>query len=343
MGIKNDLLVRTLRRENTERTPVWFMRQAGRYLPDYRILREKYSFFDRVRNPQLAAEITVMPVKQVGVDAAILFSDILVIAQGLGVFVEILEGKGPRIEDPIRTREQIMKLEPGRTEELLAYAIPTTRAVKEALENEVPLIGFCGSPWTLLCYMVEGKGSKDFAVAKQFCYEHPSLAAQLLDKITEASITYLNMQILGGADALQIFDSWGGLLSPSDYQKLSLPYLDKIVKAIEPKIPMILFAKGCWYALRELQATGALAVGLDWTISPSFARQAANHSVLQGNLDPIVLLGPNEHIKKETIAMLNAFGKGHYIANLGHGILPQTPLDSAKVFVDTVKNFNAWT
>lgn len=317
------------------------MRQAGRYLPDYRTLREKYSFFERVRNPQLAAEITVMPVKQVGVDAAILFSDILVIAQALGVDVEIQEGGGPIMAEPIRNQQQISKLDPTRTEEVLAYAIPTTRAVKEALENEVPLIGFCGSPWTLLCYMVEGKGSKDFVRAKQLCYEHPELASQLLDKITEASITYLNMQIKAGVDTLQIFDSWGGLLSPSDYRKFSLPYLDKIVKAIQPRVPVILFAKGCWYALAELQGTGAAALGLDWTIHPSFARQVVGASVLQGNLDPIVLLGPRQHVERETIAMLKAFGKENHIANLGHGVLPQTPFENAKAFVDTVKNFRA--
>jgi uroporphyrinogen decarboxylase len=337
--MKNDLLLRTLRKEKTERTPVWFMRQAGRYLPDYRVLREKHSFFERVRNPQLAAEITVMPVKQVGVDAAILFSDILVIAQALGVEVEIQEGKGPSIADPIRSHKQILSLDPTRTEEILSYAIPTTRAVKEALENEVPLIGFCGSPWTLLCYMVEGKGSKDFSKAKQFCYEHPLSAALLLDKITQASITYLNMQIKAGVDVIQIFDSWGGLLSPSDYQALSLPYLDRMVKAIQPKVPVILFAKGCWYALNELQNTGAAALGLDWTIAPSFAKQRAGSCVLQGNLDPIVLLGPKEHVVKETIDMLKSFGKGNHIANLGHGVLPQTSFENAKTFVDTVKNF----
>ena len=337
--MKNDLLLRTLRKEKTERIPVWFMRQAGRYLPDYIKLREKYSFFERVRNPQLAAEITVMPVKQVGVDAAILFSDILVIAQALGVDVEIVEGKGPIIADPIRTKEQIDKLNPARTEEILSYALPTTKAVKEALENEVPLIGFCGSPWTLLCYMVEGKGSKDFAKAKQFCYQHPELATGMLDKITEASIIYLNMQIKAGVDTVQIFDSWGGLLSPSDYRKFSLPYLDKITKVIQPKVPVILFAKGGWFALPELQATGASALGLDWTIEPSVARKMASTAVLQGNLDPIVLLGPAKNVESETIAMVRNFGIGNYIANLGHGVLPQTLFENTKVFVDTVKNF----
>ena len=337
--MKNDLLLRTLRKEKTERIPVWFMRQAGRYLPDYIKLREKYSFFERVRNPQLAAEITVMPVKQVGVDAAILFSDILVIAQALGVDVEILEGKGPIIADPVRTKEQIEKLNPSKTEEILSYALPTTKAVKDALQNEVPLIGFCGSPWTLLCYMVEGKGSKDFAKAKQFCYQHPKLAAAMLDKITEASIIYLNMQVKAGVDTVQIFDSWGGLLSPSDYRKFSLPYLDKITKAIQPKVPVILFAKGGWFALPELQATGASALGLDWTIEPSIARKMANTAVLQGNLDPIVLLGPAKNVEKETLSMLKNFGVGNYIANLGHGVLPQTPFENTKIFVDTVKNF----
>ncbi|MBS1682466.1 MAG: uroporphyrinogen decarboxylase [Bacteroidetes bacterium] len=338
-SIKNDLLLRTLRKEKTERIPVWFMRQAGRYLPDYIKLREKYSFFERVRNPQLAAEITVMPVKQVGVDAAILFSDILVVAQALGVDVEILEGKGPILKNPIRTKEQIDKLNPQHTEEILHYALPTTRAVKDALSNEVPLIGFCGSPWTLLCYMVEGNGSKDFAKAKQFCYQHPELAATLLEKITQSSIRYLNMQLAAGVDTVQIFDSWGGLLSPSDYRKFSLPYLNEIVKAIQPKVPVILFAKGAWFALPELQKTGASALGLDWNIEPSVGRKMAGNAVVQGNLDPITLLGPQKNVEMETIAMLKNFGTGNYIANLGHGVLPQTPLENAKLFVDTVKNF----
>jgi uroporphyrinogen decarboxylase len=337
--IKNDLFLRTLRKEKTERIPVWFMRQAGRYLPDYIKLREKYSFFERVRNPQLAAEITTMPVTQMGVDAAILFSDILVIAQALGVEVEIIEGKGPIIPDPIRRAGQIENLSAEKTEEVLAYAVPATRAVKDALGHEVPLIGFCGSPWTLLCYMVEGKGSKDFATAKQFCYQYPELAASLLDKITESSIRYLNMQIVAGADTVQVFDSWGGLLSPSDYRKFSLPYMDKITKAIQPKVPVILFAKGAWFAMPELQVTGAAALGLDWTIEPAVAKKMAGTTVLQGNLDPIVLLGPRKNVEKETATMLKNFGVGNYIANLGHGILPQTPVENAKAFVETVKNF----
>ncbi|HTH57705.1 MAG TPA: uroporphyrinogen decarboxylase [Cyclobacteriaceae bacterium] len=340
MNLKNDLLLRTLRKEKTERIPVWFMRQAGRYLPDYIKLREKHSFFERVRNPQLAAEITVMPVKQVGVDAAILFSDILVIAQALGVEVEIIEGKGPLIADPVRTKDQVDNLTPAHTQDILSYAIPTTKAVKEALEEAVPLIGFCGSPWTLLCYMVEGKGSKDFAKAKQFCYQHPELAAILLDKITEASIIYLKMQLDAGVDTIQIFDSWGGLLSPSDYRKFSLPYLDKIVKAIQPTVPVILYAKGAWFALPELEKTGASCLGLDWNIEPLIGRKMAGNAVVQGNLDPITLLGPAKNVEHETIAMLKNFGKGNYIANLGHGVLPQTPFENAKVFVDTVKNYN---
>jgi len=340
LNLKNDLLLRTLRKEKTERIPVWFMRQAGRYLPDYIKLREKHSFFERVRNPQLAAEITVMPVKQVGVDAAILFSDILVIAQALGVEVEIIEGKGPLIADPVRTKDQVDNLTPAHTQDILSYAIPTTKAVKEALEEAVPLIGFCGSPWTLLCYMVEGKGSKDFAKAKQFCYQHPELAAILLDKITEASIIYLKMQLDAGVDTIQIFDSWGGLLSPSDYRKFSLPYLDKMVKAIQPRVPVILYAKGAWFALPELEKTGASCLGLDWNIEPLIGRKMAGNAVVQGNLDPITLLGPAKNVEHETIAMLKNFGKGNYIANLGHGVLPQTPFENAKVFVDTVKNYN---
>lgn len=338
--LKNDLLLRTLRGEFTERPPVWFMRQAGRYLPDYMKLKEKYSFFERVRQPELAAAITVMPVDQIGVDAAILFSDILVIAQSLGMDVQMLEGKGPVLPKPIRTHADVMVLRPQDTQSELAYAIPAIQAVKDALSDRVPLIGFCGSPWTLLCYMVEGKGSKDFSIAKQFCAQNPELAHQLLDKITEASITYLKMQVIAGVNAVQIFDSWGGLLSPDWYNRFSLPYLQKLTTAIKDEVPVILFAKGAWFALKELNATGASALGLDWTTPAAYARKICGEkAVFQGNLDPSILLAEVKTVKEETFKMIQSFGSRNHIVNLGHGVLPQTSVDSAKAFVETAQAF----
>lgn len=338
--IKNDLFLRTLNGESIERPPVWFMRQAGRYLPNYMKLKQQYSFFERVRNPELAAAITVMPIDEVGVDAAILFSDILVIAQSLGLEVLMEEGKGPQLPTPVRSKEAVEQLTPQATEEVLAYAIPAIQAVKQALNDRVPLIGFCGSPWTLLCYMVEGKGSKEFSIAKQFCAQHPEWAHSMLEAITEASIIYLKMQVRAGVNALQIFDSWGGMLGPDWYQKFSLPYIQKMVQALKEEVPVIVFGKGCWFALKELSETGAAALGLDWTIKPTFARaQCGDQVVFQGNLDPSILLSSPEQVAKETLNMIQSFGVGKHIVNLGHGVLPQTSVDSAKAFVETAKSY----
>lgn len=339
--IKNDLFLRTLAGEKTERPPIWFMRQAGRYLPDYMKLKDKYSFFERVQQPELAAEITVMPVKQVGVDAAILFSDILVIAQSLGMEVQLVPGKGPILPNPIQNKKDVDALRPQDTREVLAYSQPAIHAVKEALNDEVPLIGFCGSPWTLLCYMIEGKGSKDFSSAKQFCLNEPQLASTMLDKITDASIEYLKMQVEAGVDAVQVFDSWGGMLGPDAYRQYSLPYMKRIAEEIAPSVPVILFAKGAWYVLEDLAKTPASALGLSWTTPPSYARKVCGDKmVFQGNLDPSTLLADPDTVAKETLKMIQSFGdQGKHIVNLGHGVLPQTTVKSALAFVETAKAY----
>jgi uroporphyrinogen decarboxylase len=315
------------------------MRQAGRYLPDYMKLKEKYSFFERVQNPDLAREITVMPVDQIGVDAAILFSDILVIAQSLGLKVDMIPGKGPVLETA-RTQSEVNRLNVEGTHDFFKYANPAIKAVKEGLNNRVPLIGFAGSPWTLLCYIVQGQGSKDFGIAKAFIVNEPIRAKLLLDKITEATIDYLNIQVDAGCDALQIFDSWGGMLSPEMYSEFSLPYLQRIMAAMQDRAPVILFAKGAWYALKELQETGAAALGLSWTTPASFAREICGSKiVLQGNLDPSILLAKPDAVKIATIKMIDQFGPGRHIVNLGHGVLPQTSVDSARAFVDAAKSY----
>lgn len=338
--LQNDLLLRTLRGEQTERTPVWMMRQAGRYLPDYIKLREKYSFFERCETPALAAEITIQPVEQVGVDAAIIFSDILVVPKAMGLEVQLLEGKGPFLPDPIKQASDLKRVHVPDVNEKLGYVFDALRLTKKELHGRVPLIGFAGAPWTLLCYMVQGKGSKTFDDAKAFCYTQPEAAHQLLQMITDTTIAYLKEQVKAGVDVVQIFDSWGGLLSPADFEHISLRYIRQIVAALKDEVLTIVFAKGAWHSLEGMAATGAHGLGIDWCITPSLARQMAGSKVvLQGNFDPAKLLSPIPVIEQEVTQMLETFGGHGHIANLGHGILPNVPVDHARAFVNTVKNY----
>ncbi|SEN79929.1 uroporphyrinogen decarboxylase [Chitinophaga rupis] len=338
-ALKNDLLLRALRGEKTERTPVWMMRQAGRYLPDYIKLRDKYSFFERCENPELATEITVMPVEQVGVDAAIIFSDILVVPQAMGLEVQLIEKLGPLLPAPIKGAADLKRVCVPDVKDKLHYVFDALRLTKQTLAGRVPLIGFAGAPWTLLCYMVQGKGSKTFDEAKGFCYQQPEVAHQLLQMLTDTTIAYLKEQVAAGADLVQLFDSWGGLLSPEDFETFSLQYMRQIVAALKDVCPVIMFAKGAWFALEEMAATGAHGLGIDWSIQPQRARAfAGNNVTLQGNFDPARLLLPIPEIEKAVKAMLKAFGPQRHIANLGHGILPNIPVDHAKAFVQTVIN-----
>jgi uroporphyrinogen decarboxylase len=342
--LKNDLLLKALRGEWTERPPVWMMRQAGRYLPDYIKLREKYSFFERCSNPELASEITLQPIDQVGVDAAIIFSDILVVPKAMGMEVEILEGKGPWLPEPIKQYSDIDRLRVPDVNETLGYVFDALRLTKERLAGRVPLIGFAGAPWTLLCYMVQGKGSKTFDEARAFCFTQPQTAHRLLQMITDTTIAYLRQQVRAGADVVQLFDSWGGLLSPADFEEFSLQYCRQIVSALKDECLTILFAKGAWFALESMSQTGAHGLGLDWCITPALARQlAGSHVTLQGNFDPAKLLAPIPVIEQEVRKMIDAFGTHRYIANLGHGILPNVPVDHAKAFVNAVKEYSEVT
>ena len=338
--LKNDLILRALKGEKTERVPVWMMRQAGRYLPDYLKLKAKYDFFTRVQTPELATEITLQPIDQVGVDAAIIFSDILVIPQAMGVEVLMEEGKGPSLPSVIQSQSDIDALRTDGVEESLKYVTDALSLTKRELNGRVPLIGFAGAPWTILCYMVEGKGSKTWDKAKQFAYTQPDLAHQLLQKITNITINYLKAQAKAGADLVQVFDSWAGSLSPEDFKTYAQPYLVQIADAVSPHVPVILFPKGTWYALKDLSKTSASGLGLDWCIDPSFARElTGNNITLQGNFDPSKLLAPIPEIKKAVKKMIDGFGTQRYIANLGHGIMPNVPVDHAKAFVDAVKEY----
>lgn len=335
---KNDLLLRTLRGEQTERIPVWMMRQAGRYLPQYRALREKYGFFERCQTPELAAEITIQPVDIIGVDAAILFSDILVVPQAMGLEVQLIESKGPILPDPIKTANDFKRICVPDVNETLHYVFDAIKLIKQELNGRVPLIGFAGAPWTILCYMVQGKGSKTFDEAKIFCYTQPELAHRLLQMITDTTIAYVKGQVEAGAEVIQIFDSWGGLLGPDDFEDISLKYIRQIVEALKDEALTIIFAKGAWHSLQSMAATGAHGLGIDWCITPQLAREfAGNNVTLQGNFDPAKLLSPIPVIEKEVKQMLRTFGKGRHIANLGHGILPNVPVDHAKAFVEIVR------
>lgn len=338
--IENDLIIRTLRGEQTERTPVWMMRQAGRYLPEYMVLRKKYGFFERCQTPELACQITLQPVDIIGVDAAILFSDILVVPQAMGLEVQLIESRGPFLPDPVKTAADLNRITVPDVDHTLGYVFDAIRLIKKELNGRVPLIGFAGAPWTLLCYMVQGMGSKTFDEAKSFCYSQPELSHRLLQMITDTTILYLQAQAKAGADILQIFDSWGGLLGPDDFELYSLQYIRQIVAALKGTVPVIIFAKGAWHSLEAMAATGAQGLGIDWCIRPEDARKFSGREVtLQGNFDPAKLLSPIPVIEKEVHAMLDAFGPGRHIANLGHGILPNVPVDHAKAFVDSVKNY----
>jgi uroporphyrinogen decarboxylase len=338
--LKNDLILRALRGEKVERPPVWMMRQAGRYLPDYLKLKAKYDFFARVQTPELATEITLQPVDQVGVDAAIIFSDILVIPQAMGVEVLMEEGKGPSLPNVIKTQQDIDALRIDGVEESLKYVTDALSLTKKELNGRVPLIGFAGAPWTILCYMVEGKGSKTWDKAKQFAYTQPELAHQLLQKITGITINYLKAQAKAGADLVQVFDSWAGSLSPEDFKTYAQPYLIQIADALKDDVPVILFPKGTWYAIEDLSRSSASGIGIDWTITPQQARAFAGDRVtLQGNFDPSKLLAPIPQIKQWVKEMIDGFGTQRYIANLGHGIMPNVPVDHAKAFVEAVKEY----
>lgn len=338
--LKNDLFLRALKGESVERPPVWMMRQAGRYLPEFRALRDKYDFFTRCRMPEIAAEITVQPIRIVKSDAAILFSDILVVPQAMNIEVLMKENFGPYLPNPIRTAQDVEKVIVPNIQETLGYVMDAIKITKEMLNDEVPLIGFAGSPWTIFCYAVEGKGSKTFDTAKGFCFAQPEAAHVLLQKITDTTIEYLKKKVEAGCDAIQIFDSWGGVLSPVDYQEFSWRYMNQIIEEISKITPVIVFGKGCWFALGEMAQSKASALGVDWTCSARNARYLTGGNItLQGNFDPSRLLSPIPTIKKMVHQMIDEFGKDSYIVNLGHGILPNIPVDHAKAFVEAVKEY----
>ena len=339
MKLQNDLILRAAKGERVERVPVWMMRQAGRILPEYRDVREKAgSFIKLATTPELAAEVTIQPVNILGTDAAIIFSDILVVPEAMGLPYEMVETKGPIFPKVIQNKKDIDALRVSNPENELAYVLKAIDIVKKELNGQVPLLGFAGAPFTIFCYMVEGKGSKTFSIAKKMLYSEPELAHLLLQKITDTTIAYLKAQAKHGADLVQIFDSWAGILSPEQYRKFSLPYITQICDAIN-EVPVTVFAKGAFFARKEMSNLKCEVIGLDWNMDISESRRMIPHKTLQGNLDPCVLYGSFKDIEKHTKKMIKNFGGQKYIANLGHGVYPDTDPDKVKCFIDTVKKY----
>ncbi|WP_329742580.1 uroporphyrinogen decarboxylase [Dyella sp. A6] len=343
-SLNNDRFLRALRREPVDTTPVWLMRQAGRYLPEYRATRERAgSFMALAQNPELACEVTLQPLQRFELDAAILFSDILTIPDAMGLGLSFAQGEGPQFARPVRSAAAVDRLGVPDMDGELRYVMDAVRVIRRELDGRVPLIGFSGSPWTLACYMVEGRGSRDFAAPKSLCWNEPAVAHRLLDTLARSVAAYLSAQAAAGAQALMVFDTWGGLLAPASFREFSLRYMQQVVEALKSdtharELPVILFSKGAGQHLSALADTGCAALGVDWTIDLDDARRAVDGKVaLQGNLDPAVMRAAPEVIRREARAVMDSFGNhpGH-IFNLGHGITPEVDPENVKVLVDEV-------
>lgn len=338
--LQNDRLIRAAKGLPVDRIPVWVMRQAGRILPEYREVRAKAgSFIGLATHPEWAAEVTIQPVDRFDVDAAIIFSDILVVPEAMGLPYVMEEQKGPLFPQVIRSQQDVDALKTAVPEEDLAYVLDAIKIVKRDLSGKIPLIGFAGAPFTIFCYMVEGKGSKTFSQAKKMLYAEPVLAHALLQKITDSTIAYLKAQVAVGANLIQVFDSWAGILSPAQYSAFSTPYLKQICDALT-EVPVTLFAKGAFFAREEMAQLNCATIGLDWNMDIQESRRlVGSNRTLQGNLDPCVLYGDFKTVEAETKKMIDQFGTQRYIANLGHGVYPDIHPDKVKCFVDTVHNY----
>ncbi len=341
MEFKNDLFLRAHKGEAIERYPVWLMRQAGRILPEYRAVRAKLSGFkELVETPEFAAEVTIQPVDILDVDAAIIFSDILVVPEAMGLPYQMLEQRGPWFENTIRSQEQLDLLDKNiDVEDRLSYVFEALKLTKKGLGSRVPLIGFAGAPWTIFCYMVEGKGSKTFSESRKLLYTNPILAHELLSRITDVTIQYLKAQLVAGADALQLFDSWAGILGREQYAEFGLKYITKIVDALA-NVPLTVFSKGAIASIPEITRLNCTTIGLDWNMSIAETRFLVGETkTLQGNLDPCVLYGSVNLIAQETKKLLKSFKSQRHIVNLGHGVYPDIDPEKVKVFIKTVKNY----
>ncbi|MCT4561406.1 MAG: uroporphyrinogen decarboxylase [Crocinitomicaceae bacterium] len=341
MILKNDLILRAAKGEDIERYPVWLMRQAGRILPEYREVRASLSGFkELVETPERAAEVTIQPVDLLGVDAAIIFSDILVVPEAMGLPYQMIESKGPWFENTVRTELDLKKVEfDFDVEDRLAYVLDAIKITNKELNGRVPLIGFAGAPWTILCYMVEGHGSKTFSESRKLLYTNPTLAHELLSRITKVTIQYLKAQIKAGAHMVQLFDSWAGILGTEQYAEFGLKYLEEIASAIT-EVPVTLFSKGAITSVEALAKLDCNTVGLDWNMDLVKIREQVGESrTLQGNLDPCALYSSHEEVQNLTNKLLDSFSSKRHIVNLGHGVYPDVDPEKVKTFVNTVKNY----
>jgi uroporphyrinogen decarboxylase len=330
-------------RQKTEYTPIWMMRQAGRYMREYRALRKKFSFLEMCKNPELAAEVTLLPVQRLRVDAAIIFSDILLPLEPMGIELEFAKHEGPVIHHPIREVKQIEALRIIEPEEDLSFLMKAIRIVCRELEGKIPLIGFAGAPFTLASYIIEGGHSRNYILTKGLMYQNHSAWDGLMSKISEVLIQYLNTQIHSGAQALQLFDSWVGCLGPEDYEKYVLPYSKKVIDGVDKSVPLIHFATSSSTLLERMKQAGGDVIGVDWRVDLGEAWKRLGYDVaIQGNLDPVILLGPPDLIEKEVKRILDgAEGRPGHIFNLGHGILPNTPVDHAAALVNMVHEYSS--
>jgi uroporphyrinogen decarboxylase len=340
MQLKNDLLIRAAKGQPVERTPVWLMRQAGRILPEYRAVRESVSgFIELAKTPELASEVTIQPVDILGVDAAIIFSDILVIPEAMGLPYEMVEKRGPWFPETVKSDSDIKKLRIADGKDDLNYVIEAIKITKRALNGRVPLIGFAGAPWTIFAYMIEGSGSKTFSKARAMLYTEPKLSHKLLQMITDSTINYLKAQVEAGVNLVQVFDSWAGILPPDHYSVFSLPYISQICEAIQ-EVPKTVFAKGAFFAREEMALLDCETIGLDWNMGIAESRKLIGpYKTLQGNLDPAALYGSAKQVEEATKSMMDQFKGIRHIANLGHGVYPDIDPEMVKVFVQTVKNY----
>ncbi|MES2629523.1 MAG: uroporphyrinogen decarboxylase [Bacteroidota bacterium] len=340
MQYQNDLILRAARGEKTERTPVWVMRQAGRILPEYLAVRNSLrDFKELVETPDRAAEVTIQPVDILGVDAAIIFSDILVVPEAMGLPYQMIEKRGPWFEHTVRSEKDLARIQVPDVHETLGYVMKAIEITKKELNGRVPVIGFAGAPFTILAYMVEGSGSKTFSETRKMLYTQPELSHRILQMITDTTIAYLQAQVVSGAAMLQLFDSWAGILSPEHYRIFAIPYIKQICDAVTD-VPVTVFAKGAFFARKDLAQLNCRTIGLDWNMDIAESRALVGpDKTLQGNMDPCLLYSEFNLIEKETKKMLAAFGGEKHIANLGHGVYPDTKADAVKCFIDTVKNY----
>lgn len=346
VGVSESLFIRSILKKPVERTPVWLMRQAGRYLPEYRAVRQKAGdFLSLCKNPQLACEVTLQPLRRFQLDAAILFSDILTIPDAMGLGLQFAEGEGPYFSNPIQSLADIKALSGSKAIDRLGYVVEAVKLIRQNLPENLPLIGFSGSPWTLACYMTEGKAAREFKTIKQWMYKVPGEIHQLLETLSLAVTSYLAQQVEAGVNALMLFDTWGGILTTSAYQAFSLDYMKRIIQTLKqnyPTVPIIIFTKGGGLWLSEMVESGCDALGLDWTCELGFARSRVGSQVaLQGNLDPAILTTSPSCIRAEVQRILASYGQGSgHVFNLGHGITPDVPPDNVAVLIEAVKELS---